>query len=71
MDEASQTYYQRRERAERAAAKRAASAEARRVHHQLAMNYAALVQNPGEWKLPLEHAWATSRLTILPGDRLA
>jgi hypothetical protein len=58
-------YYEQRERVERAAAKRAGSAEARRVHQQLALNYAALVRNPAEWKLPLENASTTSRVTIL------
>jgi hypothetical protein len=35
-------YFQQRERAERAAAKNAASVEARRVHQELARNYAEL-----------------------------
>jgi hypothetical protein len=59
------SYYEQRERAERAAAKHAASAEARRVHQQLAINYAALVRNLAEATAQLEDGPATSRLTIL------
>ena len=58
-------YYERRERVERAAAKQAASADARRVHQQLAVNYAALVRNPARGTGQLEDGPATSRLTIL------
>ena len=39
-----QDYFHRRERDERAAAKRAASGEARRIHQQLAQNYADLAR---------------------------
>jgi hypothetical protein len=41
MDQSSQEYYSRRERAERAAAKRATCPEARWAHQQLAQYYAA------------------------------
>ena len=44
MTEASEDYFRRRERAERAAAKNAASPQARRIHQQLAQNYAELAQ---------------------------
>ena len=59
------SYYEQRERVERAAAKQAASAEARRVHQQLAVHYAALVRNPARSTAELEDGPATSRLTIL------
>ena len=39
----SQEYFRRRERAERAAAKNAASETARRIHQELAQGYAALL----------------------------
>ena len=42
MDMKSREYFEQRERAERAAAKNAASLEARRVHQELARNYAEL-----------------------------
>ena len=38
----SREYFERRERAERAAAKNAASPQARRIHQELAQNYAEL-----------------------------
>ena len=41
LDEDSQDYFRRRERAERAAAKNAASEAARRAHQELAQSYAA------------------------------
>jgi len=41
-------YLQRRERAERAAAKRAASALTRRIHQELAQKYAELRRETGE-----------------------
>jgi len=41
MDEDSRDYFRRRELAERAAAKRAASSGARRVHQEMAQYYAA------------------------------
>jgi hypothetical protein len=41
-----QDYFRRRERAERAAAKNAASETARRIHQELAQSYAALVRKP-------------------------
>lgn len=40
----SHEYFQRRERAERAAAKNAACPEARRIHQELAQSYAELAQ---------------------------
>ena len=39
-------YFRRRERAERAAAKNAASEAARRVHQELAQSYAELLRRP-------------------------
>jgi hypothetical protein len=48
MEMASREYFERRERAERAAAKNAASPQARRIHEELAQNYAELAQQlPG------------------------
>jgi hypothetical protein len=41
-----QDYFRRRERAERAAAKNAASETARRIHQELAQGYAALLRKP-------------------------
>lgn len=38
-------YFRRRERVERAAAKKASSEAARRVHQELAQNYAALLRS--------------------------
>lgn len=43
LDQDSRDYFRRRERAERAAAKRAGCEIARRIHQELAQNYAALV----------------------------
>ena len=43
MDSDSSDYFRRRERAERAAAKVAATAAARRVHQELAQHYATMV----------------------------
>jgi hypothetical protein len=40
----SREYFERRERAERAAAKKAVCPEARRAHQQLAQSYAELTQ---------------------------
>ena len=40
----SHDYFRRRERAERAAAKNAATEAARRIHQQLAQGYAALLR---------------------------
>lgn len=42
----SQDYFRRRERAERAAAKNAATEAARRIHQELAQGYAALLRRP-------------------------
>ena len=44
MDRATSEYYQRRERAERAAAKSASCPQARRVHQELAQAYAGILQ---------------------------
>lgn len=44
----SQDYFRRRERAERAAAKNAATEAARRIHQELAQGYAALLRKPGD-----------------------
>ena len=51
MDTASLDYFRRREFAERAAAKRAASSSARRAHQEMAQCYAAMlssVSSPSE-----------------------
>ncbi|HEY8591393.1 MAG TPA: hypothetical protein VIL42_00840 [Sphingomicrobium sp.] len=50
MDDRDQEYYRQRELSERAAAKSAACPDARRVHHELAQNYAALAR--GEAEMP-------------------
>ena len=47
MNSVEQEYFQRRERAERTAAKIATCTEARRVHQELAQRYAALAQQYG------------------------
>jgi hypothetical protein len=44
MDQPTFEYYQRRERAERTAAKYAGSPEARRAHQELAQAYAEMVK---------------------------
>ncbi len=44
VDQQSADYFRKRELAERAAAKSAASDAARRVHQELAQNYAELVR---------------------------
>ena len=44
MDQEWQNYLERRERSERAAAKRATCPEARRVHQELALKYAAMIR---------------------------
>jgi plasmid stabilization system protein ParE len=54
MDQIAQNYYEQRERAERAAAKRAANAQARRVHQQLAARYAQLADKPRDVVLHVE-----------------
>jgi hypothetical protein len=41
-------YFKERERAERAAAKRALNVQARRVHQELADGYAALARSPAQ-----------------------
>lgn len=44
IDQESANYFRRRERAERAAAKQAASDAARRIHQELAQNYARILR---------------------------
>lgn len=44
LDQDSQNYFRQRERAERAAAKQAASDAARRAHQELAQSYAELLR---------------------------
>lgn len=44
----SQDYFRRRELAERAAAKNAATDMARRIHQELAQGYAALLRKPAD-----------------------
>ncbi len=44
-DQQSLEYFRRRERAERAAAKHAASEAARRIHQELAQGYAERIRN--------------------------
>ena len=46
LDEKSADYFRRRELAERAAAKKALSGAARRVHQELAQGYAELLRKP-------------------------
>lgn len=46
MNSESHDYFRRRELAERAAAKSAASDAARRIHQELAQGYAALLRDP-------------------------
>jgi hypothetical protein len=46
MNSESQDYFRRRELAERAAAKAAASESARRIHQELAQGYATLLRDP-------------------------
>ena len=65
MDHNSQAYYVGRERVERAAAKAAATAEARRVHQALAQNYAALVEGRLTTLSRQDDEPMVSRLTIL------
>jgi hypothetical protein len=59
------TYFKQRERNERAAAKQAANIEARRVHQQLAAQYAAVVRNAAEGTAQLEVGPTASCPTIL------
>lgn len=44
LDQSSQEYFRRREQAERTAAKNASSEVARRVHQELAQNYATILR---------------------------
>jgi hypothetical protein len=61
MKMSSQEYFERRERAERAAAKKATCPEARRIHQELAENYADLAQKFAKVSAP--------QLSIVsPGD---
>ena len=57
-------YFERRERVERAAAKRAASPEARRVHQELAQRYAELATHRSSPEQD-ERCAAHSGLTII------
>lgn len=60
-------YFQLREQAERAAAKKAASPQARRVHQQLAQNYAGLVRGQQTAGIAAEHESRRPRLAIVAG----
>ena len=48
MDQEWQNYLERRERSERAAAKKASCPQAQRVHQELALKYAALIRQAAE-----------------------
>ena len=64
MDQTSKDYFHKRELMERAAAKRATSPEARRVHQELAQAYAASLKRIGDRSVaPAEGG--RSRLTIV------
>lgn len=52
LDQKSADYFRRRERSERAAAKKALSEAARRIHQELAENYAQLLRGPGPDRRP-------------------
>jgi hypothetical protein len=65
MDQDSRSYYERRERSERAAAKSATNAEARRAHQALAQNYAALMDGRLAAVPQSEDGNAPSRLTVI------
>ena len=52
LDQNSADYFRRRERSERAAAKKALSEAARRIHQELAEHYAQLVRGPGPDRRP-------------------
>ena len=58
-------YYVRRERIERAAAKSAADARARRVHQELAEGYASLARNEMRLAERSHDAHGASHFTIL------
>lgn len=50
QNETSEQYFRRREQDERAAAKQAASEIARRIHQELAQEYADRVRKPSDTK---------------------
>jgi hypothetical protein len=52
LDQNSADYFRRRERSERAAAKNALSETARRIHQELAENYAQLLHGSGADRRP-------------------
>ena len=52
LDQNSADYFRRRERSERAAAKSALSEAARRIHQELAENYAQILRGPGADRSP-------------------
>lgn len=56
MDQSSQEYFRRRERAERAAAKRASCPQARWVHQELAQHYAATQREAGSTQAEMRTA---------------
>jgi hypothetical protein len=64
MNDDSPGYFEQRERAERAAAKKATSPQARRAHQELAQRYAALAkqQSPPIWV----EGDPRPRLTVVP-----
>lgn len=64
MDQDTREYFQRREQYERAAAKKAHSVHARRVHQQLADNYATLIRSKAE-PMRSDTIGGGSRLTIV------
>ncbi len=74
MDPVALDYFRSRERAERAAAKRARSASARGVHQELAQRYAALVrQAANDRESPLAEDPETHPLSgngLTPGLRI-
>ena len=67
MDQESRTYYEQRARVERAAAKGAPNAQARRAHQALAQNYVALVEGRLTTLSRLDDEPMVSRLTVIGG----
>ena len=65
MDQFSKAYFERRERAERAAAKSATCPQARRVHQEMAQIYAALLQGHARPAPRQPETFLQSGLTIL------
>lgn len=64
MDE-DRNYFEQRERIERAAAKSAANAQARRAHQELAIGYAALARSGGYQARGNDDSSAPQHFTIL------